>query len=281
MTVDISGVYSSVNRNPTVTDGLAAGDGRWERLGTGTRAGVMIVADLYGPVNYPPMTGSYTDQVSVHARWVDKNNNLRCGIGRIGGNYTFFIAKAVSGNFTTLAQTSVTVGLYPKIVFVALEDGSGGAYLFNCSYPGGPQTLVSIIGFSGDADLATGGTLQTGGYGLHHRLIGTPSAGLMGVANSFAAYGASTTSLPPDAVGYPSRQLELGPNSIKRRSKDGVAYGRVGKYVGGYLRVNPNLTNRFFVSMSRGNPREGGVDGGIDDISARLYYTPRYLVVPD
>lgn len=70
---------------------------------------------------------------------------------------------------------------------------------------------------------------------------------------------------------------------------DGVTYG-VGssKYVrpaydGDYLLVPPagaeGRTTRIIVKMSRNIPGEAA-DSAMDDISARLYVTPRYLVVP-
>lgn len=53
-------------------------------------------------------------------------------------------------------------------------------------------------------------------------------------------------------------------------------------YEGDYLRVTPNETVQVLVKASRGAGPFigfGGVDTNIDDISARLTYTPRYLTV--
>ena len=66
--------------------------------------------------------------------------------------------------------------------------------------------------------------------------------------------------------------------------------GRPAKYEGSYLLVPPAGAEarsvRFIVKMSRGEIQTAtgqtlsGPDSAIDDISARLFYTPRYLVVP-
>jgi hypothetical protein len=99
-------------------------------------------------------------------------------------------------------------------------------------------------------------------------------------AAGVASYAAGATALPTDGV------LQLSWRGVQTTNSFGVV-GTPGSYVGDYLLVPPSgaegRTTRIIVKASRGQiinnltPNVSWADAGIDDISARLYVTPRYL----
>jgi hypothetical protein len=82
---------------------------------------------------------------------------------------------------------------------------------------------------------------------------------------------------------FASQSLEVRHDRVVREDSGGTLWVRPSSYEGDYLLIPPAgaeaRTNRFFIKGSRGIPGSS-VDSGVDDISAVLSYTPRFLVVP-
>jgi hypothetical protein len=87
-----------------------------------------------------------------------------------------------------------------------------------------------------------------------------------------------------DAAIYKSQSAQIRHDRAERENSTGTVWATASKYVGDYLRVpvagSDGNTSRLIVKASRGIPTQDA-DGGIDDLSARLYVTPRYLQVPE
>jgi hypothetical protein len=85
-----------------------------------------------------------------------------------------------------------------------------------------------------------------------------------------------------DAAIFASQSLEVAHDGVTREDSTGVFSTPVSRYEGDYLTVPhagpEGRIVRFAVKASRNAPGTGP-DIAIDDISAQLYLTPRYLVV--
>lgn len=90
--------------------------------------------------------------------------------------------------------------------------------------------------------------------------------------------------VPNDTVMYQTRTMEISDKGAKRQNSTGAFTVPLADYRGDALRVPPAgveaRTCRFIVKASRNNP-DVGSDPNIDDISAQLFYTPRWLQNPD
>lgn len=109
-------------------------------------------------------------------------------------------------------------------------------------------------------------------------------------------YGEMYDPFSPVGSGAPNGGVVLNDHEIQRYGGGSIGLGsdfdRPFQYEGDYLRVPPSgaegRTLRMIVKLSRGQILTapggqgvlGGADSGVDDLSARLTYTPRYLVVP-
>jgi hypothetical protein len=89
-----------------------------------------------------------------------------------------------------------------------------------------------------------------------------------------------------DKALFSSQSLEVRHNSVIREDSTGTVWAPVANYYGDYLLVPPSgtegRTTRVIVKIARLDPfgeYAGGSDASIDDLSARLFVTPRFLVV--
>jgi hypothetical protein len=123
--------------------------------------------------------------------------------------------------------------------------------------------------------IATGGALATGKSGIYDYYDGSGT-----ISRYYDNFAVSVP--PPDAAIFASQSLEVRSDAIEREDSAGVCWQRPSIYEGKYLRVPPSgreaRTARVIVKDSRGSLTTG-LDSGIDDISARLTVTPRYLVL--
>ena len=85
-----------------------------------------------------------------------------------------------------------------------------------------------------------------------------------------------------DAAIFSGQSLEVAHDGVTREDATGAFSTPVSRYEGDYLTVPPSgpegRTVRFAVKASRNVPG-AGPDVAIDDVSAQLRLTPRYLVV--
>ena len=168
----------------------------------------------------------------------------------------------------------VTVAVDPRAWFtlIATADPRGRITVWaapNGAGIGGPVLTAY------DAAAATGGTHATGKAGIYDSNIrSNPTA---------RDYDDFQTWVPTiDAAIFAGQSLQIAHDRVTREDSTGAFFTPVSRYEGDYLRVLPSGPEarpaRFIVKASRTDPGAGMADPAADDISARLFVTPRYLV---
>ena len=94
---------------------------------------------------------------------------------------------------------------------------------------------------------------------------------------------ASGFTVSQDAVAYNLQSVQLGTTGMYREDPTGTVYGPVSNVIGDLPRLPPSGleggTIQAFLKMSRGD-FDQLPDSGIDDLSARIFYRPSYLITP-
>ena len=232
-------------------------------------------------------------QPGVIARWVDASNHLRAVIYRDSSSPAPFrtyleIHQLLAGVKTVVAQsvtTSVGSGSFSGSVWkvdLAVDVGGHATATMTATGATGtsgsplPAGTVALTASASIAAAATGGTLATGKPGIFDLQTGaTPT--ILRYWDDFLV-----ASLPVDAAAFASQSIEVRSDRVRREDSGGTMWSKPSSYVGDYLLVPPSgaeaRTNRVIVKMSRNDPFE--LDSGIDDLSARLLVTPRFLALP-
>jgi hypothetical protein len=236
--------------------------GRFAVLGTTTYTGQ--VAQIY-----LSKTTTGTSTGGLLLRWTDANNHLRVVVTIASSSASVNVVKRVTGTDTTLYSAGpITL---PPITLAAYVDAAGTVSI---GWTSGPST-PALSAVTQDAALATGGTLASGKAGFYDE---SQIAGIR-LYQNFLAY-----AYTGDAALFASRQLEVRWNTVIRQDAGGTLWRQPTKYEGDYLLVSPAgkeaRSVRFVVKACRNDPSTGQ-DSAIDDISAQLVYTPRYLIIPN
>jgi len=244
--------------------------GRYVTLSTPSLTNVLVQIDTQA--NNVGGGGTARQWMGVLARYTDVNNWLFGGIGTVGSAQAWYLViKRVAGT-TTIRQAVSSFPIVSSGCTVRLAADASGRYAL-WVFRGQPGFPV-MSGY--DAVLATGGTLATGKVGIYDVLV-TATSAIRNYDNFFAAVPVI------DAAVFPSQSLEIRNDRVIREDSGGTLWTTPSSYEGDYLLVpaagKEARTARFFVKGSRNNPATGP-DLSIDDISARLTYTPRYLVLP-
>lgn len=253
-----------------------ANSGRYARVGIQTATGINIAARVFAA------TGSNPNSVNgIFARWTDANNWVMARYsftsGFFGGTYFLQLLKRVSGTVTTLGTYSVDTGFFditggPIINgFNDLNlqiDTAGRAIVYSNG-----EAVISVT----DSDLATGGTLATGGYGIYHANTGT--ANTIDKFDNFSVRGSSSATLINPAV-YSGRTLNLTHQEALSASSDGTVNNPTPIVEGNYLRFRPatrnSNTSRIVVRARRDDVDAGFADTGLtDNVTATVKATPR------
>lgn len=199
-------------------------------------------------------------------RYVDTSNFLAVLVD----GYTFYIITRVAGVETTI--DSVSVGALGLGTLTASVTAAGAV---EATFVGTVNNGAwSLSGRS--SALATGGALAAGAVGIYDR--NTSGVASARTIDNFSAY-----ALPVDAAMYASKKLRIYHDHVGRQDSSGTAEARPSDYRGDYLKIPPAQyggTARMIVKACRTDPYTA-VDSGIDDISAVLSVTPRYLHIPE
>jgi hypothetical protein len=201
-------------------------------------------------------------------RYIDKNNFVwvRSGTNeagtqtwvdfniRVAGASTYATGTAYLGGGNRTEWQRLTTVLYGELFFVYLGPS------------GGTQTLLLSGVTSKLAALAAGGAY-----------IGDRCGNATATTRWFDNLKVWEPTI--DAAIYPNRMLEVRDNLVRRQDKEGLTWGEA-PYEGDYLLVPPagpeKRVSRIIAKASR-NPE---IDIGIDDIRAKLFIVPRYLMAP-
>ena len=260
------------------SEGLARGvasstSGRLAVLGTTNYSSVTVQTSV-GRDGTPSATG-HELRLGVIARWTDASNYLRAylkipyvGDAPVG----LVIEQRVSGVTSTIASMSgisvnVAMNQLQPLRLTVYTTGEAVLKLFNNA---GTVVEAECSGFS--AALMAGGTLATGEPGIwdysatstHNRYYDDFLVWVPGI----------------DAAAFGNQSIEVRHDRVQREDSGGTMWTKVSSYEGDYLLVPASgaeaRTVRMIVKFLRGD----GIDNGIDDLSARLFVTPRYLTVP-
>lgn len=235
-------------------------DYRFGLAGTGTLAGVAVSASV--------TASSATDGSAsgVFCRYVDVNNFAGV-LWPANGQPQF--NKRLSGTVTTTITDGPTLPVNGQGVVAMTIDAGGRWAVYAALNQGTPRLVAS----GQDADFVTGGTLASGRYGIIDE-------DFTGASNAREVDNFAVWAPVADAAMFASQSLEIRYDRVVREDSSGTLWLTPSKYVGDYLRVPASgaeaRTTRVIVKASRNIPGEGA-DSGTDDISARLFVTPRYL----
>jgi hypothetical protein len=212
----------------------------------------------------------------VIARYTDANNWLMARLEDPGSGAVLAVYKRVSGTVTQIGSVTMSGWTAFDVSYKLQVDTSGRfqAWFWETGSENG-TAAKTVTGY--DTDLAQGGALATGKPGLYDAW--TSATANTRTYDDFVAYSYSV-----DAAIFASQSMEIRHNTANREDSAGAVWTTPSKYVGDYLLVPPagseGRPSRIIVKASRGNTTDQP-DRGIDDISARLYVTPRYLQIPD
>jgi hypothetical protein len=259
----------------TALSDAARETGRYVWAGTPTLT--LTVASVDFRVSTTTGGGATNDAVGLVARLTDVNNwwQILVGGGSAAGT-ELQVWRRVAGTLTPSVPTPVatvgkiTVNTWYTLTLRITAQGVWSVWL-NLQ---GATVLGSPVVEGIDTTLATGGSLASGKVGIYDFNVNASPAYTRDFDN-FSVW------VPPDdAAIFKSQSLELRHDRVRREDSGGTLWVEPSSYEGRYLTVPPAgaeaRTARVIVKASRGIPGELP-DGGTDDISARLFVTPRYL----
>lgn len=254
----------------------AVNTGRYARVGVQTLTGISAQAQIFAATGNNP-----TSVNGLFARWTDANNWVMArytfASGVLGGSYRLQLLKRVSTTVTTLGTYEVQTGFIDITTGPIVSgfndlrldiDTSGRAIVYSNG-----QAVISVT----DSDLATGGPLATGGYGIYHANTGTAST--LDRFDNFTVRGASSALLVNPAL-YSSRTLNLSHQEALSASSDGTVNNPTPIVEGNYLKLPPATRNsdkaRIVVRARRDDVDAGFADTGLTDkVTATVKATPR------
>lgn len=214
-------------------------------------------------------TPSQMQTMAAIARYVDTNNYVFARASAFG----FFLGTKVAGTIDNFAILPALIPAANTWYTLALFIDAGGrafAWYGLRDEPVGAQAAAGS-----NPVLATGGALATGAVGMESYILsGT---------QTFDNFKGWVPAQGPDASVFATRSVEVRNNAVIRADPTGTVWQTPSTYEGDYLLIPPAgreaRTVEVFVKNSRGEPSSFLGDSAIDDLSARLTVTPRYLVL--
>ena len=237
-----------------------------------TMATPASLAGLWAAVDQSTSTYNTTVKHGLLLRYVDTSNFLAIVAWYFVYGVYVDIIQRLSGNETLVGTGYWTLNptLQYRLIGAVNADGTVTAYVQQ-----GGDPVPTAEGYS--PDLAGGGTLDDGKVGLIDWATG-------GSATTRTYYGLYVYGVTADYAIPASQSLEIRHDRVIREDAGGTLWQPPSSYKGDYLLVPPagreGRSVRWIAKASRG-PIGTGADSGIDDISARLTYVPRFLVVPE
>jgi len=214
--------------------------------------------------------GSSTEYQGMLARYVDSSNYLAL---RWTGGGLLALDLVIAGVSNVLASVSLSgTYVYSRPLLAVSAAGDVVAYFSNYQTGVLMHTLVAS-----HTALGTGGTHATGKPGIID--LGSIASG----GPHLHMYDNVQVWVPPtDAGVFGGQSAQIRSDGVFREDSAGTTWQKPSSYVGDYLRVPPAgaeaRTSRVIVRPIY-HPGSGGVwlDDRIDDMSARIFATPRYL----
>lgn len=261
--IDTTG--KTAQRTAVSDTGSAAFPGRGAIAGTTSFTDVVAQLDAKFSARSAPAGG-------IIARYIDTNNHLIAYISSSGSGFVT-VNLTVAGVAMTLTSQLLAVALDTFYTIRLQVDALGRWSMWF-----GPQgsTFGSPVISGQHSALATGGALAAGKVGIFD--VNQSASAATRNYDNFAAWVPAR-----DAAVFASQSLQLRHDAILREDSAGAIWVPVSKHNGDLLTIPPSGRERqpvrFMVKAQRFDP-DYGPDSGIDDISARLFTTDRYLTVP-
>jgi hypothetical protein len=216
-----------------------------------------------------------TLQMGLVLRYVDASNYLVV-VWDGDLTHTVSVIKNIAGTKTTIGTfqylfTSATP-IYHTLR--ARVDPAGRVYVW--INPASSTQSINPATVMFDTNLAVGGALATGKVGISDQTLTTTAS-----TRNYDNFYAYVPTL--DAAMFAGQSIEVRHDRVRRQNFFGTALRPVSYYAGDYLKIPvagaEGRTTRIIVKAARNNP-DYGPDSAIDDITAQLFYTPRWLNVP-
>lgn len=250
--------------------------GRFARVGNLTASACTVSAEIN-------MRDTQDMTAGVFLRYVDANNFLlarfrKYSDGTILGLATRVeLVKKVSGTFTSIATygNAFTAGYAFSWNTLTVSADASGNVLVKTNRGGFSSDVTKIT--TTDSALATGGALESGGFGIYHANTGTANAN--DAFDDFSVTGLNTATLINPVV-FSSRTVDLTHQAAVSASSDGTKMNPTPIIEGNYLKLPPATRNsdkhRVVVRARRNDIDAGFADTGLDDdLTATVKATPR------
>lgn len=272
--------------------------------------------DLWGTILTPDDVNSSNFGIGISLAWSGGIWGANMGVDVVGLTVYYSIEshylKVTGFGFalpsSTVTGISVSIKGYNSGAFkIPYQEKvrivKGGAIQStdrgNSQYLPGPNTWNS---YGGDNDLwgtswaYTDINSSTFGVAFTHKVYGDRLYDGYGAGNAIANIDAVkitvfyTTSggfqATADAVVFANgRSMEINDREVKRQNLGGTFTVDVSYYAGSYLRIPParqeDRVLQMIIKTSRSGDPMNSPDPVLDDISAQLTYTPRYLMLPE
>ena len=267
-----TGDYTEANDVATRTRVSEAGsikDGRLVTASTPT-----TLTDTLAKVDFKFSVNNLLNQQGLIFRYTDINNFLAVVLNIRNPGF-LLVQKVTGGLVSTILQgptnISTTTDTYYTIWALVNSYGTVKVWL---ELQGQSPTVPDLV--TSDPALITGGTLASGSVGIiDHQISATANTRTY---DNFAAW------VPETAYATPHEQsMQWRHDGALREDEDGEVWVPA-PLDGDPLLVPPAgreaRTLRGIIMPSRGDPRSGESDSGIDDISARLRVQPRIYTIP-
>jgi hypothetical protein len=225
-------------------------------------------------VSVKTTSSNYHARRGVIARYVDASNFLAGYFYIESGQVE--IVKVIAGTATVLGAVAFPDDMIYEEVRVEMSVGNGGVILrlYGVNASVDDRLIATVEAY--DAVLVSGGTLDNGYVGFVDWLPNA-NAGTRAYNDFIAA------PFTIDAAIFASQSAQVRWDGAIREDSAGAIYVPVSRYEGDRLLVPPegpeSRSVRFITKASRNHP-DTGTDSGIDDYTARLHITPRYLAFP-
>ena len=263
-----------------VSDANGYYSGRFLTASTPTPSEVVVQSTVYISGS---ALGNGANMIGVLARYTDTSNFLFGGwtYFHLGGiDYvTPIVYKVVAGAVTILgggdsARFYSGGGFASRLLVQA--DGMWRLHTAVTPRPVTDPSAFTLAATGYDSALAAGSTLASGKVGIYDS-----NATATAATRDHAAFYAWVPAV--DAAFFANRNATWSWSGTTRTDSAGAFQAPMSSYAGDLLMVPvsgaESRTCQVFVKASRGIPGTSP-DSGIDDISARLTITPRYLQIP-
>lgn len=248
----------------------ALNNGRYLRCGSGTATVTVLTVEATVGFELPSSV-----RAGALLRYIDTNNWLIANYAatKSAPATTVTLRKRVAGTETVLSQGRGSNPGGTRILTV-IADAAGNVLVRDGAKGGAAHTVIAVIG---DTDLATGGALASGGYGVYDAY--TDSTQRARYYDNFQVATPPSTSTLIHPATNPGKTVELTHDTAL--TQNGSAKGRTPRVAGSYLTVPPstrNGTHSRIVVKARRNERGLPDTGLTDSLEADLTVTPRTLV---